>query len=347
MKIWIDCQCPCDSQFFRPLIKRLGENHEILVTSQDYAETVGLLDQFNIDHTTLGRRGSPKGSGKKIILTFKRTIELALKIPKFDVALGMGNLHSVMVSSLRKRPYINFMDNEMGLKGISTRTLIEVVIVKLQVYGSRAIVCPKVFPRKNLLLEGVSSDVIYQFNGLKEEVYLADFRPNPHFLNLIPFSKFVSVRPETGAIYAKSNTIVPDLLQSFDRLGVNVVYLPRNEIENAYAEGRNVFIPKQTMNGLDLCWYSRVTLTGSGTMGREASCMGLPAVSFYPGLLLLHVDRYLLFNNKMYHSRNINDIAQYTFSKYNDNPLPDVSQCLNAQLEVLEIVNYLIASRSK
>ena len=66
----------------------------------------------------------------------------------------------------------------------------------------------------------------------------------------------------------------------------------------------NIFIPVKPMNGLDLCYHAEAVLTGSGTLAREAACLGVPAVSFYPSSLLA-VDKSLIDKGWVFHSRQI------------------------------------------
>jgi predicted glycosyltransferase len=62
---------------------------------------------------------------------------------------------------------------------------------------------------------------------------------------------------------------------------------------------------------LDICYFSGAILTGAGTLAREAACLGVPSVSFYAGKELLAVDRKMISEKMLYHSRNIDDIIMY------------------------------------
>jgi predicted glycosyltransferase len=344
MKVWVDCQSPCDVQLFRPFVTKLWAEHKVMITAQHYAETVGLLDRFGLKYKVVGGRGSSRSSIGKVARALMRTVQLAVKVPKFDICVGLGNLHAILVSRLRHRAYINFMDNEMGLKGIVSRSPLEAVIVKTQVLGAFAIVCPLVFPIDGLVEEGMSEENIFQFSGLKEDIYVADFIPDSEFVGRLPFERFVVVRPESGATYAQAKTIVPNLLKSFRSHGINVVYVPRDKYEAAYAEDQDVFIPGKALNGLDLCWHSLVTLTGSGTLGREAACMGIPAVSFYPGPRLLAVDQHLIAEGRMLHSRDVDAILQYVVSSSGQNSEPDSEHSQMVREEAFDLVRLVIES---
>ncbi len=106
-------------------------------------------------------------------------------------------------------------------------------------------------------------------------------------------------------------SIVPDLIRMLKENGQNVVYLPRDKGDEHYAQGLEVFIPPTPMFGLDLCYFANAVLTGSGTLAREAACMGRPSVSFFPGKRLLSVDQQLVDRGQMLHTRSLPEISNY------------------------------------
>jgi uncharacterized protein len=95
-----------------------------------------------------------------------------------------------------------------------------------------------------------------------------------------------------------------------------------------------VFIPKGPLKGLDVCYYSKAVLTGSGTFAREAACMGTPAVSFYPEDLLA-VDQKMVNENWMLHSRNPEEIVDYVLNKKGRSS--DLARSKRVQSEVFKI----------
>ena len=126
---------------------------------------------------------------------------------------------------------------------------------------------------------------VFKFDGFKEDIYVADYHPDPAFFENVPFKKFVAVRPEAlKAEYVPKHaeSIVPDILARLEDSGYNVLYLPRYEEDRTWGESyANIFIPQEPLNGLDVCYYAHAVLTGSGTFAREAAVMGIPAVCFF------------------------------------------------------------------
>jgi uncharacterized protein len=166
-----------------------------------------------------------------------------------------------------------------------------------------------------------------KYDRFKENIYIAIFKPNPYFLNTLPFKNYVLVRPENiYANYIRKNnvkSIAPDILSGLVKKGYHVLYLPKYEIDFSYIEKNDkVFIPDGPVNGLDACYYADAVFTGAGTFAREAACMGTPSVSFYAGKDLLAVDRELIKQKKVLYSRNAVDIIEYASrSKKNNEDL--------------------------
>ena len=177
---------------------------------------------------------------------------------------------------------------------------------------------------------------LYQYNGYKEDMYLADYKPDDNFMNMLPFSEYVVVRPENiNANYVEGNiSIVPQLLRKLRELNYNILFLPRYEHDKMYAKGiDNIYIPNGALNGMDACYYSQAVLTGAGTMAREAACLGVPSVSFFAGSKLLTVDRKLIEEGKMFFSRKVDDIVQYLDSAKRIKS--DLTRCKDVQNEIL------------
>lgn len=303
--IWIDIINPSDVHFFRPILSRL-KGYEHLVTLRNRAETIGLAHLEGITGQTVGSDGH-HAMGKWLFMGI-RTVDLIGRRLNFDVNLSFENGMSVFVSGLKKKKSINFCDND--LKFYQKRSFIQdleslykgkatFTVVPEACYDNFA----RAFPRSEVIA----------YDGFKEDIYLSDYIPDSRMLGRIPYDEYVVVRPESlGSYYVNSRTsIVPDLISMLKEDGENVVYLPRDKGDELYAQGKDVFIPPTPLPGLDLCYFANAVLTGSGTLAREAACMGRPAISFFPGERLLSVDQQLVDGGQMLHSRSLPEISHY------------------------------------
>jgi predicted glycosyltransferase len=103
-----------------------------------------------------------------------------------------------------------------------------------------------------------------------------------------------------------------------------------------YVKGTNAYVPSEPVNGLDLCWFSQAVLTGSGTLAREAACMGVPAVSFFPEKLI-SVDEQLAKSNLLFHTREPERIVDYIIKegKRDRSRYPEESKRVKAQVVLI------------
>ena len=340
MKIWIDLINPSDVFFFEALLDELQQKHQIFVTARDRSETIALAHSFDITPKVIGKDFSNRAI--KTLNHALRTIGLFFAVPRFDVALAFGGSMSIAVSKARFKPSIVFNDNDLIF---SQRTLAGSFETKIMARASY-IIMPSSCSADAVVQEGARKESIYQFDGYKEDVYIADYKPDPDFLQNLPFSEFVVLRPEAlfAAYVTETKSIVPLLLRGLPSRGINVVYLPRIGNDLRYLEGiegANVFIPKQALNGLDLCWYADAVLTGSGTFAREAACLGTTAVSFFPERLLA-VDEQLVSKCKMLHSRNVDEIMAYVLSKPKEDRSLDLERCRKVKQQVSQLVRGIL-----
>ena len=327
--IWIDIKNSHEPAFFRSFISKFRD-HEFVITSRRYAEIQKLLDKYQMKNKVIGAHYGGNIIKKMCGLAI-RDLSLYLKAPAFDVSLSHGSINAIHVAKMRNKPTISFYDNEKAAIGN-----------KISFRFVDYLITPRALPIGNLIEQGAIEDHIIQYDGFKEDIYEADFIPDPDFLNYLPFNDFITIRPEAlQAAYVKEkNSIVPDLFKAFTRENVNILYLPRYKTDRDYAKGLDVFIPDGPLKGLDVCYYSKAVLTGSGTFAREAACMGTPAVSFYPEDLLA-VDQKLIHDNLVLHSRNATEIVEYVLGKKKRRP--DISRSKRVQGDVFKILEEILA----
>lgn len=300
MKIWIDITNTPHVNVLMPIIRHLRSNHELLITARDFSETIPLLHQNGIDPIIIGGYGG-KSRIKKVWVNSFRMLHAWMKIPAFDLAFSLGGNFTSIIGSLRRKPSIVFSDNDISYKTPAYK------------YG-KYFIFPSYFNSDHLSVKyGIKPEQIFKFEGFKEDIYIADYYPDSMFPKLLPFTDFITIRPENlkaSYVPVNSKTIVPELFEVFrDR---NILFLPRYSEERLYATGfDNIFIPDKPLNGLDVCYHTKAMLTGAGTFAREAALLGTPAVSFFPGRIFLTVDSIMQKNGWEFKSRNPLDIRDY------------------------------------
>ena len=332
--IWFDITNVPHVNFLMPVIRKYQDEFNAVFTVRDFAETKGLFEKrIGKPYLLIGdHQGGNKI--KKLMGMLKRIWQLHKQVPHFDIKVSLCGDTSSIVARSRRKLSVTFDDNETSPNWMYSP------FTDLAFW-------PKVINPAVLRKQGFKKN-LYQYNGYKEDFYLANYEPNPAFLNQLPFEHYVVVRPENiKASYVEGRqSIVPELLRALDAQGYNILFLPRYESDKDYAQGiKNIFVPQEAVNGLDACYYADAILTGAGTMAREAACLGVPSVSFFAGANLLAVDQSLVNAGKMFYSRDVEQIMQFldksrdSFFTERGGGIAGLGRCKHVQQEILNTLD--------
>ena len=173
MRVWVDISAPAHVLVLRPIIARLRDaGHEVEVTSREYAQTQELLELHGIDHTPIGRHGGASRA-RKLVRLMQRTPMMRRfgKRRGFELALAHGSYDLAMAARSLGIPEANMHDYEFAVTQhrIACRLATRVIF-------------PDSVPAERLRRFGVGPEKLFQYPGLKEEYYLADFEPDPGVL---------------------------------------------------------------------------------------------------------------------------------------------------------------------
>lgn len=335
LHVWFDFSNPPHVNLFLPLLKHFEKKGiKTHATARDFVETKGLLKKYNISYQLFGKHGG-NNRFAKIYNLVKRNYKLYQNIPDFDFNIS-SSFEAAQVSWLKRKPAIFFDDNEVAPNWVYSKFVKHVFI-------------PSYIDKKLFIKDGIHDSKIIQYNGYKEHIYIADYKPDPEFKKSIPFDSFVTIRPENlKASYVpdQAKSIVPELIDSLIKKGHNILYLPRYKDDHKYISKHDqIYVPDAPLNGLDVCYYSDAVLTGAGTFAREAAILGTPAISFFAGKKLLNVDASMIQSNMMYHSRNINEIM--TILEKSKKGKPRFEESKRVQSEVILLLEEIILKNNK
>lgn len=297
---------------------------EYKFTSRDFSETNKLLRQKIGDNfTTIGGHYGKKKINK-IIGLLGRFTQISRSVGDFDISISNGSESAIWLAFLKGKRSIAFGDNDTARQWTYGR------FVSFAFF-------PDAIEKSILTKQGISEKRLYLYHGYKEDIYLAGFKPDPSFLEKLPFTEYVIVRPENlMANYIRNDnvkSITPGLLKLLSDSGINILYLPRYASDHDYAKGiQNIYTPKEPLNGLDACYFATAVLTGAGTIAREAACMKVPAFSFYAGKQLLAVDKQMIKDKMIYFSRDANEIAVHVKKIIKNQP--DFSRSMEVRKDV-------------
>ncbi|QLG27401.1 DUF354 domain-containing protein [Halorarum halophilum] len=337
---WVDLVSPSHPFFFNALLEDLP-NLDVKTTVREKTETVDLAETVGFDYEIVGR-DFDNTLLRKIGIPL-RTAQLALKAPSADVSLSSRNAMCILASKVRGIPSIHFTDNDITAHVDGLR--LEEWYNRFEAQATHNVV-PAAFEIEELTKWGADREQIHTYDGYKEDIYVANFEPDESFTEKLPFNEYVVIRPEAldAAYVSAERSIVPELLEEFVSEGTNVVYLPRGRGDEQYAvdySENKVFVPDQALNGLQLAWFSNGVMTGSGTMAREAACMEIPAVSFFPSSLL-SVDQAMERNEMIFHSRSANDIIDHLHSFNSADISPDRTRSKEVSKSITRLLDKLI-----
>jgi hypothetical protein len=302
MKIWYDITNTPQVHFVLAIKNALNGiyKHNSIITTREFSETTRLLQQKTSEPFLVIGSHKGKNKAKKIGGVFSRFAETLNKVQGFDASISCGSESAVWSSFVKAKKSVTFGDNDQA---------------KQWTYGLFATKAffPDAIEESTLTRQGISKHRLIRYHGFKEDLYLADYKPDLNFVDTLPFEHYVVVRPENlQANYINNDSAKPittKLLQALSKAGYNILYLPRYAVDRAYAEGvKNIYIPDKPINGLDACFYSEGVMTGAGTFAREAACLGVPSFSFFAGKSLLAVDKAMIRDGKMFFSREVSEL---------------------------------------
>jgi predicted glycosyltransferase len=285
MKIWIDLANSPHVPFFAALIPAFRERgHEVAATSRDFAQTVELAEKAGLETTVIGGHGGASLRGKARNIA-GRAWELARWAHGrgFGVAVSHNSYAHVAAARWLGVRSVTLMDYEHQPANHLAFRLASRVIV------------PRAFPAAALRKFGAKADKVRFYDGLKEDVYLADFAPDPRFadelraLGVGAEHVLVVVRPPAQeALYHRfENELFDELLSRLrGRADVRAVILPRTAAQRELYQrpaSDNFIFPERALDGANLIAHSDLIVSAGGTMNREAAALGVPAATIYAG----------------------------------------------------------------
>ena len=270
---------------FRPLIEILrARGDEVEITAREYAQTLQLLELHGLEATVIGRHGGRSRFAKARAMAGRlRALRRWAKGRGFDVALAHGSHELTMTARRLGVPSSTTFDYEWAY-----------LQHKLGCRAATKVVVPDAIPPERLRPYGVDDGKLLQYEGLKEEYYLADFEPDTSVLDELRLDTarvLVVLRPppDVSLYHRHSNPLFP---QTLDFLGrredVHAVVIPRTDEQRDFVRRLalpSVVVPERAVDAQSLIALSDVVVSAGGTMNREAAALGVPVYTTYGGRL--------------------------------------------------------------
>ncbi len=278
MRVWVDLTNSPHVLVLRPIVAALrAQGHEVQLTARDFAQTLGLLERFGIEHTVVGHHRGGRLAAKGLGLV-SRSLALArwARGRSFDLALGHGSNDVTVAARMLRIPCSTMFDYEWA-------TVQHNVNCRL----AQTVVVPRAIPPERLARYGANGKIA-AYEGLKEEYYLADFVPDAAVLGelgLDPAEPIAVVRtPPAVSLYHRfENDVLGGVL---DRLrGSQTVVLPRTPQQRADLRGGGFIVPERAIDAQSLIAFADLVVSAGGTMNREAVALGTPVWTTFQGRL--------------------------------------------------------------
>jgi uncharacterized protein len=285
MRIWVDMTAPAHVLVLRPIIERLRQRgHEVTVTSREYTQTQQLLELHGIEHTPIGSHGGASRV-RKLGRLLARTAGMRRfgKGRDFDLAIAHGSNDLAIASRLLGVPEANMHDYEFAV----TQHRVGCRLAKRVIF-------PEAVPPERLRRFGVTREKLFQYPGIKEEYYLADFEPDAGILERlgVDTSRVVVVvrpPPDVSLYHRKSNPLFPQVLARVgNQEDVHAVVLPRTDAQRKFVNALgfpSLIVPERAVDAQSLIAASDLVVSAGGSMNREAVALDTPVYTTYGGRL--------------------------------------------------------------
>ncbi len=329
--IWIDLENSPHVPFFVPIIRELeARGIEVILTARDFAQTKQLVADAGLNATFIGAEAGDKGLRKAAMLLLRAVrLSIFLISKRIDLAVAHGSRGLLLASKI-----------------LLVRTLIlydyEGANVRLFNKLANWIMTPAIIPENKLAALGLPRERLLRYQGLKEEVYVSEFTPDPSFVSTLHLQQgktIITVRPPSHTAHYKSDQSFSLFEGIMSRLGarndVQVLITPRSERQSSQVRSRPWFSEKMTMldkpvNGLDLLYHSDLVIGGGGTMNREAAVLGVPVVSIFKGESGA-VDEWLEREGRLHNLASAEEIDNY-ITKRDRTESPDVNSSVKDEI---------------
>jgi predicted glycosyltransferase len=297
MRVWIDLTNSPHVLVMRPVVDTLrADGHEVRVTARDFAQTLELLERFQIPHVAIGRHRGERRAAKAagLLLRSGALIRWALRqrspygwrhLPGagFDLALGHGSNDITVAAASLGIPCSTMFDYEFAS-----------VQHQVNCRLANAVVVPDAIPASRLYGFGARGKIA-AYPGLKEEYYLADFEPAAAVLEelaLEPDRPLVVVRtpPELALYHRFASEVFDAVLARLHTAAreqhAQVLVLARTPAQRARLGRFDEFtLPERALDAQSLIAYADLVISAGGTMNREAVALGTPVITTFQGRL--------------------------------------------------------------
>jgi predicted glycosyltransferase len=283
-RIWVDLTNPAHVIVLRPLVELLEAGaHEVTLTARPLSHTTELLDDWGHPYTVIGHHGGASRVGKALAAGSRTAQAFAFARGKgFDYGLAHGSTDLPPVGRLLRIPNTTMFDYEWAR-----------LQHELNCRLATRVLVPDAIPAERLEPYGARPPKLVQYPGLKEEYYLADFKPDQSVLGKLGLHRNgVIAVVRTAPSYAlylggSENELLPRVLRRLLDEEAQIVVLARTDDQRqALRElDGSLIVPEHAVDGRSLAAVADLVVSAGGTFIREAAVLGTAVWSIFEGRL--------------------------------------------------------------
>jgi uncharacterized protein len=326
LRIWLDLANSPHPLLFAPVMRRLEEKgHQILVTVRDNAQTAELALARWPASVVVGKESPANPAAKAATLT-RRASALArwARARRPHVAVSHNSYAQIAAARMLGVPVVTAADFEHQPANHLAFRL------------ATCILMPEALRRTNISQQGATPEKSVFYSGLKEELYIGDFEPDPEIFSKLDIERsgeeliVVTRTPPTRAIYHRfPNPLFVETLLALDREpNVRIIILTRHAEQREAIMAldlHNGFVPAAAVDSRSLMYGADLVIGAGGTMTREAALLGVPTLSVFRGSRPA-VDRWLEEEGLLHVIRDAADLGALAPRATEPKALPDLRQ---------------------
>lgn len=283
MRVWIDLANSPHPLLFAPIARELErQGAEVVVSVRDHAQTLELARQRWPDAAVVGA-ASPAGRLAKPRELAARALALRrwARGRAIDVALSHNSYAQIVAA------------RGAGIRTVTAMDYEHQPANHLAFRLAHTILLPEAVPAETVRRQGARPGKVVRYEGLKEEVYLAEVEPDPQVLGAVGLElggrelAVARAAPAGAAYHPGENPLFERCLRALSEWGRHLVVVLARHPEQRRALGElgleGVVVPERAVDARSLLCRADLFLGAGGTMSREAALLGVPAFSLFAG----------------------------------------------------------------
>ncbi len=306
LKIWFDILTPKQLLFFEPIIRKLRKSNQVLCTSRNYREVIGLAKIRNVRLVLVGKHGGAERSDK-LKASLRRMHYLSNTVERFspDLTISFCSPEAARISYGLGIKHIAFTDAPHAE-----------AVMRLSVPLVQKLLIPWIIPKKEFVKYGISESDIIQYRAIDAAVVIREKSKNYSRSDFcLKNKKTILIRTEESQaayISSKKNMvshIIYEIAKEFSNYNVVILGRYSSQINWFKKEfGNRVIVIDRVVDGGGLLQFIDVFIGSGGTMTAEAALLGIPTISY--DAVPNHIEKYLVRNGLVIREENPTKIVK-------------------------------------